>query len=118
MGHGASLLWAGAPRDGMKAAFYDRRHPGYPQHPHKIRPDHQCSARRIRARSATIYAKFAGTSKWEPAPMMPQQSGVGFEFLFRRPTRAQWIITLNRTASNRRRIPSLPSMLQASRSFA
>jgi hypothetical protein len=83
MGHGASLLWAGAPRDGMKAAFYDILvTPG--SRSVRTKSDQNISAQLVGcdSRSATLYAKFAGSSKWEPAPMMPQPSGVGFEFLF------------------------------------
>jgi hypothetical protein len=83
MGHGASLLWAGAPRDGMKAGFYEIIvTPG--SRSVRTKSDQMVSAQLVGfdARSATVYAKFAGTSKWEPAPMMPQPSGVGFEFLF------------------------------------
>ena len=82
-GHGASLLWAGAPREGMRAGFYDIIiTPG--NRSVRKKSDQMVGAQLVGfdARSATLFAKFAGTSKWEPAPMMPQPSGVGFEFLF------------------------------------
>ena len=82
-GHGASLLWAGAPREGMRAGYYDIVvTPG--TRSVRKKSDQMVSAQLVGfdARTATMFAKFAGTSKWEPAPMMPQPSGAGFEFLF------------------------------------
>ncbi len=63
--------------------FYDiARHSGGPERAQEIGSDGRAQLVGFDARSATLFAKFAGTSKWEPAPMMPQPSGVGFEFLF------------------------------------
>ena len=83
MGHGASLLWAGAPREGMRAGFYDIVvAPGSKSV--RKKSDQVVSAQLVGfdSRNATLFAKFEGTSKWEPAPMAPQPSGTGFEFLF------------------------------------
>ncbi len=83
MGYGASLLWAGAPREGMRAGFYEIVIvPGNKSV--RKKSDQNVTAQLVGfdSRSATLYAKFAGTSKWEPAPMAPQPSGAGFEFLF------------------------------------
>jgi hypothetical protein len=83
MGHGASLLWAGAPREGMRAGFYDIVvAPGNKSV--RKKSDQSVTAQMVGfdSRNATLFAKFAGTSKWEPAPMAPQPSGAVFEFLF------------------------------------
>jgi hypothetical protein len=83
MGHGASLLWAGSARPGMRGTFYEIVvTPG--DRSVRKRSDQLVGAQLVgfNAKGATLYAKFEGTSKWEPAPMMPQPSGVGFEFLF------------------------------------
>ena len=80
-GHGASLLWAGTPRVGSSNAFYEiivergtksvRR-----------RADMAVTAQLVGFTSAKaqLFAKFASSSQWEPAPMEPHESG--FRFLF------------------------------------
>ncbi|MEJ7608198.1 MAG: hypothetical protein WKF37_18510 [Bryobacteraceae bacterium] len=82
-GHGASLLWAGTPREGSRAAFYEVVvAPG--DKTVRRKGDQIVTAQLVgfESRKATVYAKFAGTTKWEQVPMQPQQSGSGFEFLF------------------------------------
>lgn len=81
LGHGASLLWAGAPRRGASVAFYQVLvSPG--DRTVRKRSDQVVKAQLagFTASKATLFARFAGTSKWEQAPMVPE--GPGFEFLF------------------------------------
>jgi len=81
-GHGASLLWAGAPKSG-NAPFYDL----------KVQPGDAAVRRNadqlIKAlpmgfspREVRLYAKYASGAKWEPVAMNRAPGGAEYEFLF------------------------------------
>lgn len=82
LGYGTSLLWGALPKSGI-APFYDIAvQPG--DHLVRRRSDQLVTARLIgfEAPHVTVFARFAGSSKWEQAAMHPQSSGSGHEFLF------------------------------------
>lgn len=79
-GHGASLLWAGTPRDVQP--FYsitvtpgDRRV--------RRRTDQRITAQLLGFQASTVrlMARYQGSTRWEQAQMTPQPQGGGFEFL-------------------------------------
>jgi hypothetical protein len=80
MGHGASLLWAGTPKEAQP--FYsitvtpgDRRV--------RRRTDQLVTAQLMGFQTdrVRLMAQYKGTSKWEEVQMTPQPSGAGYEFL-------------------------------------
>ncbi|MFN3323226.1 MAG: hypothetical protein ACK5AZ_07005 [Bryobacteraceae bacterium] len=83
LGYGTSLLWAGAPRGAEARPFYSVLvQPG--DRTVRRRSDQIISAELVgfQAPGARLFAKYSGTSKWEPVPMHPQPGGTNFEFLF------------------------------------
>jgi hypothetical protein len=82
LGYGARLLWAGPPR-GESQPFYDivinpgnkivRRGANLP-----------VTARLVgfEAPMVRLFARYRDSSKWEDAPMAPQEGGAAYEFLF------------------------------------
>jgi hypothetical protein len=83
LGYGASLLWAGSPKSGVGAAFYDIQvQPG-----NKLvrrKDDVPISATLIgfQAQSVRMFAKYQSSSKWEEANMLPRDNGSAYEFRF------------------------------------
>ncbi len=80
-GHGAALLWAGTPRVGTSTAFYEIIvEPGTKSV--RKRSDAAITAQLVGFTSAKaqLFAKFASSSQWEPAPMEPHEAG--FRFIF------------------------------------
>ena len=80
-GHGASLLWAGTPRAGMRNAFYDVViTPG--NKTVRKRSDLTITAQPVGFTSAKaqLFARFQSTSRWEPVPMEPHSNGFQFTF--------------------------------------
>ncbi len=81
LGHGASLVWAGTPRD--EQPYYriliepgDRR---------VRRGASQAITARVigfEAERVRLLAKYRGTSKWEEAPMLPQEGAGVYRYLF------------------------------------
>lgn len=83
MGHGASLLWMGAPKDGGSGAFYEVL----------VKPGNKSVRKRadvlisvqtmgFSPQQVQLFARFGGSAKWEQSAMQPQLQGTGFEFLF------------------------------------
>jgi hypothetical protein len=113
-GHGASLLWAGAPKSGVGSAFYDILvSPG--NKTVRRRSDQVVSAQLVGFDSTRVRlkAKYDGTSKWEEVPMMPQQSGAGYEFLFASlPTGVEYYVEANgiRSKSYQFKVIDLPNV--------
>lgn len=81
LGHGASLVWAGTPRD--EQPYYriliepgDRRV--------RRSASQVITARLIgfQAERVRLLARYRGTSKWEEAPMLPQEDAGVYRYLF------------------------------------
>jgi hypothetical protein len=82
MGHAASLLWAGTPRDGV-AQFYDVLvTPGNKLVRRKA--DQLVSARTVgfEPQKVTLFARYNGTTKWEQVGMVHTPAASTYEFLF------------------------------------
>jgi hypothetical protein len=82
LGHGASLLWAGPPRDGI-TPFYDIRvFPG--DHTVRRKADQAVTAQLVGLQTdrVRLFARFHSASKWDQVVMQPQPAGPGYEFLF------------------------------------
>jgi hypothetical protein len=82
-GHGASLLWAGTTRPGLRAAFYDLTvTPG--NKTVRRNADQVVTAQLVgfTTNHVNLFAKFQGTSKWEQVSMQPRSGEPGYEFLF------------------------------------
>jgi hypothetical protein len=82
VGQSASLLWAGTPKEGVAAIYDVIVSPG--DRSVRRKSDQMVTAQLVgfAAPNVTLFAKYQGTSKWEPVRMAPQASGAGFEFLF------------------------------------
>ncbi len=81
-GHGANLLWAGAPKGDLRS-FYDIKvSPG--DATVRRKSDQLVTAQVLGMNSGKVqlFARFHSTAKWEPVAMQPQASGSGYEFLF------------------------------------
>ena len=81
-GHGASLLWAGAPKGELKS-FYDIKvSPG--DATVRRKSDQLVTAQLLGMNPGKVqlFARFHSTAKWEPVAMRPQASGSAYEFLF------------------------------------
>lgn len=81
LGHGAALLWAG-PKNGGEAIYDIVVSPG--NRSVRRRSDQLVTAQLVGfdAKEVRLMARFAGSSKWEDAPMQPQPNGSAYEFLF------------------------------------
>ena len=97
LGHGASLLWAGAPRAGASAAFYDILiEPG--NRTVRRNSDQPVKAQTVgfQAERATLFAKYRSASKWEPVPMLREPGGAAHEFVFAGlPDTVEYYVTAN-----------------------
>ncbi|MBL8234647.1 MAG: hypothetical protein JNL98_39475, partial [Bryobacterales bacterium] len=81
LGHGASLLWGGTPRDvqpyyNITVTPGDRRI--------RRRTDQMVTAHLLgfQTNNVRLFARYKGTTKWEQVQMTAQSQGNGFEFLF------------------------------------
>src|SRR5688572_4904753 len=82
LGHGASLLWAGPPREGI-TPFYDIRvSPG--DHTVRRKADQMVTAQLVGLQTdrVRLFARFHSTAKWDQVQMQPQPAGTGYEFMF------------------------------------
>jgi hypothetical protein len=82
LGHGAALLWAATPHDGV-APFYDIRvTPG--NITVRRNSDQIVTARLIGLQSENVrlYARYQSASKWDQVAMRPQEGASGFQFIF------------------------------------
>ena len=83
LGHGASLLWMGASRDGGTSPFYELQvRPGNKSV--RKRSDVLISAQVIgfAPSQVRLFARFGAATQWEQSLMQPKLQGTGFEFLF------------------------------------
>src|SRR5277367_1651056 len=82
-GYGTSLLWAGAPRAGTNHAFYDIAvTPG--DRTVRRKADQLITAQLMgfEAAKVRLFARYQGTSKWDPVEMLPSPGASTYEFLF------------------------------------
>ena len=82
-GYGTSLLWAGAPKSGTNHAFYDIAvTPG--DRTVRRKADQLVTAQLLGFDTAKVrlFARYQGTSKWEPVDMLPSPGASTYEFLF------------------------------------
>ena len=83
LGYGTSLLWAGAPKSGNTHAFYDIVvTPG--DRTIRRKADQLVTAQLLgfEAPKVRLFARYQGTSKWEPVEMLPSRGASTYEFLF------------------------------------
>ena len=82
LGHGAAMLWAGPSKTEMAAMYNIVVAPG--DRSVRRRTDQLVTAQLVGfdTKQVRLYARFAGSSKWEEAMMQPQPSGSGYDFLF------------------------------------
>ncbi|HLG96085.1 MAG TPA: hypothetical protein VKX49_07215 [Bryobacteraceae bacterium] len=83
LGYGTSLLWAGAPKSGNTRAFYDIIvKPG--DRTVRRKADQLVTAQLMGFEfpKVRLFARYAGTSKWEPVDMLPSPGAPTYEFLF------------------------------------
>lgn len=81
VGYGASLLWTG-PKKNAPLLYEIRVTPG--DQAVRRNSDQVVTAQLLGLDAArpSLFARFAGASKWEPVPMQPIDGGTGFQFLF------------------------------------
>ena len=85
LGYGASMLWAGPPKDpSMVGGFYRITvDPG--DKLVRRRSDHGDSrhAGRVPGSEVRLMARYKSSAKWEQAPMLPRASDSSYEYLVR-----------------------------------
>lgn len=81
LGHGASLLWAGSPREGDRPFYEILVSPG--DQTVRRKSDQLITAylRGFSHRNVQLHARYHSASHWESVQMQPQPAGNGFEFL-------------------------------------
>ncbi len=81
LGYGTSLLWGGLPKGELKPYYDIVVKPG--DRTVRRRSDQVITARLMgfQAERVRLLAKYAGSSRWEEAEMLPQPGGPGYEFL-------------------------------------
>ena len=81
LGHGAALLWVGAPRGA--APMYDIRiSPGDATVRRNADQVVTAQLTGVQPTNARLYARYQSTSKWEQVTMQPLAGAPGFQFLF------------------------------------
>src|SRR6185437_3863286 len=80
LGYGTSLLWGSLPKEQSKPFYSINVQPG--SKTIRRRTDLMVSAELsgFSASKASLFARYASSSKWEEAPMQRQESGSGFRF--------------------------------------
>ena len=81
LGYGASLLWGGVPKGGVKPYYDIQVEPG--NRTVRKRSDQAITARLVgfTAPKVRFFAKYAGGSQWEQAEMGTEPGGSGYQFL-------------------------------------
>jgi hypothetical protein len=80
LGHGAALLWMGAPRGA--APFYDLRvSPGDATVRRNSNQMVTAQVSGLQTDRVQLYARYQSASKWQQVTMQPQAGGSGFQFL-------------------------------------
>ena len=81
LGYGASLLWGGVPKGGVKPYYDIQVEPG--NRTVRKRSDQAISARLVGFTSAKVrfFAKYASGSQWEQAEMGTEPGGSAYQFL-------------------------------------
>src|SRR5580698_5353323 len=81
-GYGTALLWGSYSKDQASKPFYSIAvQPGSRTIRRKSDQEITASLSGFSASHANVYVQYAGSSKWEEAPMQPQSAGPGFAFL-------------------------------------
>jgi len=81
-GTGAQLLWGSYPKDGVNRPLYSITvEPGSKTIRRKSDQMITASLGGFTSSKASVFVQYASSSKWEEAPMQPQNSGPGFAFL-------------------------------------
>ncbi len=81
-GYGTALLWGSYSKDGLVKPFYSISvQPGSKTIRRRADQMITASLSGFSASRANVYVQYASSSKWEEAPMQPQNSGPGFAFL-------------------------------------
>ncbi|MGB7720860.1 MAG: hypothetical protein WBL65_13225, partial [Bryobacteraceae bacterium] len=81
LGYGASLLWGGVPKGGVKPYYDIQVEPG--NRTVRKRSDQAITARLVgfTAPKVRFFAKYASSSRWEQAEMGTQPGGSAYQFL-------------------------------------
>ena len=80
LGYGASVLWAGAPRE-MDALYAIRVQPGNESIRRKSEEWIRARLKGFSSNQVSLFVRYQGASKWEQTRMQPQANGPGYEFL-------------------------------------
>jgi hypothetical protein len=80
LGYGASVLWAGTPRE-MDALYAIHVQPGNESIRRKSEEWIRARLKGFSSDQVSLYVRYQGASKWEQARMQPQANGPGYEFL-------------------------------------
>jgi hypothetical protein len=83
LGFGANLLWAGTPKSGVGAAYYDIQvTPGSKTVKRKWDVPITATLVGFQAPEVRLFTKFQSTTKWEAVTMLPRPASTAYEFNF------------------------------------
>ncbi len=82
LGHGAALLWGATPKIGAQPFYEIKVTPGDSTVRKGANQEIAASLVGFQTARVRLFARYQSASKWEETPMLPQESGPGFQFLF------------------------------------